>query len=272
MRIALLSDIHGNAQALEAVLEDAGNMGADLFWVLGDLVAVGPDPVAVLDRLGQIELATVVRGNTDRYVVTGDRPFPTLADVEANPDLIDLFTSIRASYDWTRAAVASADRSAWLGQLPVEARLVLSDGSRLLGVHASPGSDDGDGLHPGLSHSEIADLLAGCEADIVCAGHTHEPIVREIGEVQAINVGSVSNPKGKDARACYALLESSPAGTSIHHRRVSYDHDAFMESVRRSGHPAACYIMSFQLGQHAVRAPHPEHVVGGSSPECENTH
>ncbi len=77
MKNALLSDIHGNSVELDAVLEDIKSQGdVDAYWILGDLVAIGPDPVGVLQRLSILPNARFIRGNTDRYVVTGDRPHP----------------------------------------------------------------------------------------------------------------------------------------------------------------------------------------------------
>src|SRR5919109_4209325 len=81
MRIALLSDIHGNSIALEAVLTDIERHGGvDAYWVLGDIVALGHDPIGVLERLAGVPNTRYTRGNTDRYVVTGDRPPPTPTD------------------------------------------------------------------------------------------------------------------------------------------------------------------------------------------------
>ena len=75
MRLAILSDIHGNSIALDAVLADANALGADGFLVLGDLVAIGHDPVGVLQRLVELPNAHFVQGNTDRYTCAGDRPY-----------------------------------------------------------------------------------------------------------------------------------------------------------------------------------------------------
>src|SRR4051812_19555675 len=78
MRIALMSDIHGNSIALDAVLADIAHAGGvDEHWVLGDIVALGPDPIGVLERIVALPELSVLRGNTDRYVVTGDRPSPS---------------------------------------------------------------------------------------------------------------------------------------------------------------------------------------------------
>src|SRR5687767_4755331 len=114
MRIALLSDIHGNPIALDAVLEDARAAGVDQFWILGDFAAIGPDPVTVLERVATLGHTLVTRGNTDRYVVTDDRPPPSLATVCANPDLIPMYAGIGASMAWTRGYVTAQGWFDWL--------------------------------------------------------------------------------------------------------------------------------------------------------------
>ena len=89
MRIAILSDIHGNSIALDAVLGDLERRGgADQHWLLGDLVAMGPDPIGVLERITALPNASFVRGNTDRYLVTGERPPPTIEAAVGDPELI----------------------------------------------------------------------------------------------------------------------------------------------------------------------------------------
>lgn len=253
MRLALLSDIHGNRFALEAVLEDARSLGADAYWALGDLAALGPEPVAVLERLAGLENVTVIRGNTDRYLVTGEAPPPSLEDARANPDLVDRFARIAASFAWTRGYVTAAGWLGWLENLPLSASMTLPDGSRLLGVHASPRADDGEGIHADLSPKELAELVDGCGADIVCAGHTHEPLLCRVGELRVVNLGSVSNPLAPDLRASYVMIDASPSATTIEHRRVAYDHAAFIEAVRTSRHPDVEFILDFQRGKRVGR-------------------
>ncbi|MBI4771380.1 MAG: metallophosphoesterase family protein [Chloroflexi bacterium] len=98
MRIAVLSDIHGNSIALDAVLEDIQTQGGvDGYWILGDLVAIGHDPLGVLDRLSRLPAARFIRGNTDRYVATGELPPPTLEQVQAAPDRLPQLLQVRTS-------------------------------------------------------------------------------------------------------------------------------------------------------------------------------
>ena len=119
----------------------------------------------------------------------------------------------------------------------------------MLGVHAAPGADDGDGIHPALSDAELSDLLNGCDADLVFVGHTHWPMNRVVNGVQVVNLGSVSNPMAPDLRASYFLLEATEAGYQLEHRRVAYDLRAVIDAVKRSDHPASEYILSFFRGQ-----------------------
>jgi putative phosphoesterase len=258
MRIALLSDVHGNPIALDAVLADARTLGVEEHWLLGDFVAIGPEPAAVLDRVTALDRAFCTRGNTDRYVVTGEGPPPDLATVRARPALIDTFANIAASFAWTRGYMTGTGWFEWLERLPLELRRDIG-GLRILGVHAAPGTDDGEGVHPGRSDDELAALLAGSEADVVIVGHTHEPMARRVSSQLVINLGSVSNPRAPDLRASYVMLEASDAGVVFEHRRVPYDHVAFIESVRRSHHPAADFILKHQRGVMRARPPQADH-------------
>ena len=249
MRIALLSDIHGNPIALDAVIEDVQAQGnVDAHWILGDLAAIGYDPVGALERLAGLPNVCFARGNTDRYVVTGERPNPTFAAVESDLRLLPLLVDVAQSFAWTQGAVAATGWLEWLAALPFEQRAVLPDGARLLGVHASPGSDE-RGVHPGLSDAELKSLFAGCAADLVCVGHTHWPMEIRVDGARVVNLGSVSNPLPPDLRASYVILEADDAGYRIQHRQVDYDRQAVIAAAQQVRHPVAGYIARYMLGQ-----------------------
>ncbi len=250
MRLALFSDIHGNPLALDAVLADIQQQGGvDAYWLLGDFAAIGPDPAGALERLTRLPNAQFVRGNTDRYVAAGDRPEPTPADVQANPGLLPNLIGVERSFSWTQGMVTAEGWLDWLTALPLELRLTLPDGVRLLGVHASPGTDDGLGMRPTMSDAELAALLDGCDADVVCVGHTHWPQDRQVNGVRMVNLGSVSNPLPPDLRASYVLLDADTSGYRLQHRRVDYDRQAVIDLTRKVRHPQAGYITKFMLGQ-----------------------
>jgi len=249
MRAALLSDIHGNSIALDAVLVDAEKIGVGAYWILGDLVALGHDPVGVLERLVELPNARFIRGNTDRYIATGDRPPPHASDVESNPKLLTIFEEITGSFAWTLGAIAVNGWLDWLAKLPLEMDAILPDGSQFLGVHASYRRDDGVGISPDTSEDEMRHLMKGCEADLISVGHTHLTVNRRVDRWHVVNVGSVSNPRYPDLRACYAILDCTSDGYSIDHRRVKYDREQVIVQLEKIKHPGREFIARHMRGE-----------------------
>jgi putative phosphoesterase len=250
VRLGLMSDIHGNTVALDAVIADGHELGIDAWYVLGDLVAVGPEPVATLETLLAQPNTRFVRGNTDRYTVTGERPRPYPDDVARDPSLQELFDAVESSFAWTHQRISEAGLLDILAALPTRQRITLSDGTRVLAVHASVASDDGPGIRPDISNDELTPLIDGADADIVCGGHTHRATDRAIDGVRAVNLGSVSNPMTADLRASYVVIEDDDVvGHRLAHRWVAYDHAAVVERCFASGHPQADYIAGFQSGR-----------------------
>ena len=252
MKIAIIADIHGDSIALDAVFQDANSVEPDLYIFLGDYVAIGYNPSEVLNRINRIDNAIFVRGNTDRYVVTGEGPPPTIEDATKNPSLISKLNECTASFSWTRGFVSATGWFDWLAKLPVEHQTMLPNGSNVLSVHASPGRDDGPGIGPYTTDFELKELLRDCKADIVCVGHCHAPFVRRMDSILVVNPGSVGNPLAPDLRASYAVLEVSNLGCSVTHRRVEYEHKAVIDAVRQISHPSAEFIISHQLGQKSI--------------------
>lgn len=234
-RIAILSDMHGNDLALEAVLKDiTARGGVDTYWVLGDLAAIGPAPVKVLEILAALSDAHFIRGNTDRYLSTGERP---RLDLD-NPAGVKQVVDIVGAMSWAQGALTVTGWLDWLAALPLEYRTQLPDGTRVLCVHAAHGTDDGHGITTRQSAEEIEALLAGCEADLVCVGHTHQPYHIHTASYQVVNPGSISNPGQPDLRASYAILKASQGEFVVEHHRVEYDYTAFLDTVQRMNHPA----------------------------------
>ena len=203
-RVCVLSDVHGNVHALEAVLDDVARRGCDALVVAGDLAAHGPTPVEAVDRLRGLD-AVIVRGNTDRYLAEGPA-----APAGRDPEQAD-------SLRWTRERLGD-ERLRFLGALPPAARL----GDWLV-VHASPG-DDERGLWPDTAEAELS---RHCQGGALLCGHTHQPFDRRLQKGQVVNVGSVGWPLDGDPRPSYAVLErgrTGPApGWRVRWRRVDYD-------------------------------------------------
>jgi predicted phosphodiesterase len=249
MRLAMLSDIHGNPLALDAVLADIQRQGeVDAYWALGDFSALGYDPLTPLEQLAALPHASFTRGNTDRSVVRDDLPISPEKALQ-EPPLLPQIIEMARGFAWTRGYLSAAGWLDWLANLPLEVRLTLPDGTRLLGVHASPGRDDGPGFQPRHSDDELARRLAGSEAGVVIVGHTHVPLDRQVGNVRVINLGSVSNPVTPGLQATYALLEVNEHGYSIQLRRVEYDHEAVINAIEQSHYPTPSFLISFIRGE-----------------------
>jgi diadenosine tetraphosphatase ApaH/serine/threonine PP2A family protein phosphatase len=136
----------------------------------------------------------------------------------------------------------------WLSALPLEQRFTLPDGTVVLATHVAPGQDDGAGIHLALSDAEMA-------ADLVCIVHTHRPLDRTVSNIRVVNTGSISNPMPSDPRASYALVEATPLGYSVRHRRVAYDYAAVIAAVQHSRHPSGDYIIGHFRGQRRPGTP-----------------
>lgn len=250
MRIALISDIHGNSVALDAVLADIeAQGGVDTYWLLGDFSAMGFDPVGVLERIAKLPNAVCTRGNHDRYTVTGERPGPTDAEAQAHPKLVPFVLAMAANLAWTQGQIQASGWWAWFEQLPLEARLTLPDGTRLLGVHSAPGLDDGAGIIPLLSDDELRPLLAPADAELIIVGHTHVPVDRTLDGMRIFNLGSVSNPLRERLEASYGFLDADEAGYTLQLRYVDYDRGAVIEALHRVKHPTAGLLARFLRGE-----------------------
>jgi predicted phosphodiesterase len=222
VRIAILSDLHGNAVALDACLADLTALGgADRIVAAGDLCMDGPRPRKVLERLREAG-AHVVRGNTDRMIALDD-PFLYPADE-------------RAAIMWQRGALGP-DWVAWLGAAPLT--LPIGTGpDGLLICHATPQNDE---VHvwPDASDEQLEGIVRGVEQRTIAFGHLHVPYVRVWRDRTFVNVASAGLPKDGDERAHYAVLTQQSGGWAVRSRRVAFDVDRVAKQLRKSGIPDA---------------------------------
>jgi predicted phosphodiesterase len=249
VKLGIVADIHGNDVALRAVLKDADGLGVDRWWALGDLVLFGPRPVEVLELLQGLPGISMLRGNTDRYVLTGEQPAPhaTVAEAAGSIDLVERYAAMAAGIAWTRGVLDQAGLLDVLIGLPAQLRLLVPSGATVLGVHASPRADDGPGIEPGIADEQLWPLLAGSDADVVIGGHTHVAADRLVGGIRALNPGSAGLP-----RACgstnWLLLEDDGDGLVVTHRSVPFDVEAVVSDLRRRRHPNAEFVAPILTG------------------------
>jgi predicted phosphodiesterase len=250
VKLGIVADIHGNDVALRAVLNDAAPFAVDRWWALGDLVLFGPRPAEVLDLLQALPGIEMLRGNTDRYVLTGEQPAPhaTLQDAARSIDLVERYAAMAAGIAWTRGVLDQAGLIGVLESLPPQLRVRLPDGTAVLGVHASPLADDGPGIRPDIPDERLAELLAGSAADVVIGGHTHVAADRRVAGLRALNPGSTGLPRTR-GRAGWLLLEADGETTTITHRTARFDADTVAADLRRRRHPNADFVAAILTGQ-----------------------
>jgi putative phosphoesterase len=222
MRIALLSDVHGNAQALEAVIADIDHSRADQVWFLGDAATLGPEPqrsVAMLEQLAPL----AIEGNHDRYL--------------RSPSYVQTGSPLlRQALEHALAALDGSAR-AYLGTFQRDVSIEI-DGCRFHLCHGAP-FDDEALLLPTTDPARIEEYVGTVGPAIVVYGHTHIPWYRTCG-TRLINPGSVGLPYDGDVRASWAMLELSPAAPPrVEVRRVPYDRDVSVRLTRELGGPLA---------------------------------
>lgn len=228
-RLIALSDVHGNAIALEAVRKAIRTEKPDLVAVAGDHVLNGPDPAGAIDLLREMEAegAAIVSGNTDIAVADFDysAAFPWMAD--GVPD------TVRAAAEWAHDALGD-ERLAWLRRLPAERRLYASDGTMILVCHASPGSQTA-GFDKELDPNVVVELVARTDARVIVCGHTHVPDVRDLGWKIVVNDGSAGYVFDGDPTASWARIDIDEGVVVAEIKRSEFDALAVAEAISSRG-------------------------------------
>jgi len=217
-RVAFISDVHSNLEALEAVLDEVGKLKV---YCCGDIVGYGASPNEVVRVLHDIG-ATCVIGNHDRASLDGDVG-------EFNP---------RAAMAamWTSQHLDD-DSRAFLGSLPMEVATGIG-GKRVYIVHGSPDDPMWEYVRP-TTHADLFDYyLQKVNADVIALGHTHLAFQwrSETGGL-VFNPGSVGQPRHGDARASYAILSVEPGEVRVEARQVEYDIERAAKKILESGLP-----------------------------------
>jgi putative phosphoesterase len=234
LRLALLSDVHGNVAALEAALADVQRHAPDVIAVLGDHVLNGPRPAETVDAIRQLADAgaLVISGNTDIAVADGDyaAAFPWLDEVP---------TAYRVAADWAHDQL-SDEQLDFLRGLPAERRIAVGE-ELVLACHASPGSQTA-GMPSDLDAATTMQYATRTDARVICCGHTHVADVRELGRKLLVNPGSCGYAFDGSPEACWALLVVAPdEAPSAQLFRSAYDAQAAAEEVSQRGLPSDVY-------------------------------
>jgi predicted phosphodiesterase len=236
VRIAIISDIHANLQALDAVLADIDRRGdVERIYHAGDLVGYSSSPNEVVARLRERAIVGIA-GNYDSTVATDYAHCGCRSESPRQEELAHV------SYEYTRRTVTAETKRA-LGALPfsLDVRPLggHASGPRLVIVHGTPTlntvywtEDRSDDFC-----RKMAAVVALKAGDVIAFGHTHKPWHRLVDDILFVNTGSVGRPKDGDWRAGYALLELGHDAPRVEMVRVEYDIEATVAGLRSAGLP-----------------------------------
>lgn len=267
MKIAVVSCIHGNVAALNAVLEDINQNSCEQIYCLGDLVGYGPFPNEVVETIRQLDIPTV-QGCWDEDIVEGlnacECSYPSLIAEKRG----------KLAHEWTNQQI-KADNRQYLGDLPETLKV-----DNLCFVHGSPQSNH-EYLLPQMDAFTAMERVLSADAEVLFCGHTHVPYVRnlESGQLQIkvtqphekqkslnftspikriINVGSVGEPRHGRPNATYIIYNTVSKEVIL--REVPYDYQATCQAILEAGLPA---IFAWRLArgwEYAEKAEDPTHV------------
>ncbi len=215
MKVAVISDIHGNYQALESVMQDVKNKGCEKVFCLGDLAMAGPQPRMIIDFVRKQTNWEVIQGNTDKLIA------------DFSPEILE---NVKNHFPVMAKALADDvfyiedDKKDYLRNLPEQKELNI-EGVKILLVHGSPRRNNEDIL-PDMPLSQVEEMVLGVDADIIFCGHTHVPCGYQTNKKQTVvNVGSVGRPMTGEPKACYVVADFENGAFSIEHRFVNYDYE-----------------------------------------------
>ena len=221
MRLLVVSDIHSNLEALETVLEDAGDF--DLGICAGDIVGYGPDPGGCVDTLRRLEIRSV-SGNHEVGVTKGEGP-------------VSHFNVHAARAVEINRRLLNKGQMQWLGKLPNSLALDI-EAVRVSVFHGSPSRPTWEYVFPSEAKAKAGEFFETTGADILILGHTHIPHIHRSEDKLLLNPGSVGQPRDGDPRASYMLVDIEDGGTEVRNVRTEYDIDIVMERMRCLDLPA----------------------------------
>ena len=236
MRIALISDIHGNKIALQAVLDDIAGIGVDQLVCLGDVATLGPDPTGAI-RLLQEQNCQCIMGNHDEFLFS--------------PSLIQTYTQapdVLESIEWCQTQLTSADLD-FLRTF--EATIELDIGTKLSLFHGSPRSHM-ENILATTPAKELDEMIGGDRSDILVGGHTHIQMMRQHRGLLIVNAGSVGQPFEEFfvggtpkllPHAEYAIVESQRGRVNVTLKRLPLEKKTLLTAANLSGNPMRQWLM-----------------------------
>lgn len=226
MKIAVISDIHGNIDALEAVMKNINEEGCEKIFVLGDYAMAGPEPSLTVDWFFKKQFDEnfeMIQGNTDLMIA------------DYNEELYESLKTkapIMAEALKNDVSILNSVQKDFLKNLPMQ-KVIEEDGVKILLVHGSPRRNNEDIL-PNTPLNEVEKMIEHVDANVILCGHTHHPCGFQTSTKKTVvNVGSVGRPFTEDPKSCYLKLTIDNGKCLFEHKFVEYNKELASDKLKR---------------------------------------
>ena len=234
MKIAIISDIHGNIDALESVLRDIASEDCQKIFCLGDIAMAGPEPSKTIHKIHALMQSKdfhIIQGNTDNML--------SVFSFDTYKEILNTNTVMGSAY-LADSQLLTQEEKDFLKNLPPKEEIELF-GIKILLVHGSPRRNN-ENIYPNLKIEEIEEMVSGTNANIIFCGHTHMPCGYQTNTEQTIvNVGSVGRPFSEKPDSCYAIMDinENDKTYTIKHKFVEYNVLEASEKIKKRGFEGA---------------------------------
>ena len=234
MKIAIISDIHGNIDALDSVLSDIEKENCHKIFCLGDIAMAGPEPSLTISKIHDLMQSKdfhIIQGNTDSML--------SVFSFDIHKAILDV-NEVMANAYLADSELLTQKEKDFLKSLPAQEEIDLF-GIKILLVHGSPRKNN-ENIYPNLPIEEVEEMIKGTDANIIFCGHTHMPCGYQTNTNQTIvNVGSVGRPFSEIPDSCYAVMDidEKTSTFSIKHKFVKYDVLSASEKIKQRGFDGA---------------------------------
>ena len=227
MKIAVISDIHANLDALSSVLERIKPKGCSKIFCLGDIAMAGAEPKETIKKIQELMQSKdfyIIQGNTDKML--------SVFSFDTYNNVLETNTVMGAAY-LADSQLLNDEEKNFLANLPEQKEIELF-GVKILLVHGSPRKNN-ENIYPDLKIEEVEEMIKGVDANVIFCGHTHIPCGYQTNTNQTVvNVGSVGRPFTPKPDACFAIMNinEQTGAFEIEHEFVSYDVQKASEKIK----------------------------------------
>ncbi len=242
MKIGIISDIHGNIDALESVLNDIKDENCNKIFCLGDIAMAGPEPsktIAKIKELSSDKNFHIIQGNTDKML--------SVFSFKTQNEILKTSAAMAGAY-YADSNLLTDEEKLFLKNLKEKEEINLFN-IKILLCHGSPRKNN-ENIYPDMKIEEIEEIIKDTDADVIFCGHTHIPCGYQTNTEQTvINVGSVGRPFSEKPDSCYAIMEIDENNSTftIKHKFVKYNVNKAAETLKARGFEGADKLSAMLL-------------------------